>query len=93
VKKGINMAERFVTASGKDRDGDITRLCKAGEFWSPRSKVDAINDIDGRTHSYAVIWPDGKRTPVTVVNGSTGKYLRTDRDGTTHNNLRDLPDC
>ena len=27
-----------------------------------------------------------------TVSGATGKYLRTDRDDTTRNNLDDLPD-
>lgn len=87
------MAERQVTASGKDARGDITKLCKSGEYWSPRSKADAIADIDGKVHSYFVVWPDGKRTPVNVVDGPSGKYLRTTKDGSTSNNLQDLPDC
>lgn len=86
------MARRQVTRSGKDRDGDITSLCKPGEVWSPRSKRDAINDIESGTHSYYVSWPE-KTTEIRVVNGATGKYLRTDRDSTTRNNLDDLPDC
>lgn len=86
------MADRQVTASGK-KDGVITKLCKSGEFWSPRLKADAIQDIENGTHSYYVIWPDGKRTLVTVVSGPGGKYLRTLRDGSTRNNLEDLPDC
>lgn len=40
-----------------------------------------------------VRWLDGIRTEIRVVNGPTGKYLRTDRDQTSHNNLDDLPDC
>ena len=43
------MADRRVTATGKDSDGDITRLCNSGELWSPRSKADAVNDIENRT--------------------------------------------
>jgi hypothetical protein len=56
-------------------------------------KADAISDIELQVHTYAVIWPDGKRTPVRVVSGPSGKYLRTDRDATERNNLRDLPNC
>lgn len=85
--------ERQVTRSGKDGDGDITALCNPGTPWSPRRKADAIADIEGRRHRYFVDWSDGKRTEVHVVRGQTGKYLRTDRDGTTRNNLDDLPDC
>ena len=87
------MAERDVTQTGKDRDGDITRLCNPGEQWSPRSKAAAIRDIDDKVHSYFAVGPAGNRTPIHVVNGPTGKYLRTNWDGTERNNLDDLPDC
>ena len=39
------MADRQVTASGKDKDGDITKLCKSGEAWSSRLKADAIRVV------------------------------------------------
>lgn len=87
------MADRQVTRTGKDRDGDITALCNAGASWSPRKKWDAIDDIERRLQRYFVRWPEGRDTEIRVVNGPTGKYLRTDRDATTHNNLDDLPDC
>jgi hypothetical protein len=87
------MAERAVVQSGKNRDGDIISLCSPGQSWSPRLKQEAINDIESKTHSYYVPWSDGKKTPILVVNGASGKYLRTDRDQTTRNNLDDLPDC
>lgn len=86
------MARRQVTRSGKDRAGNITSLCKPGEAWSPRSSANCIADIEGGTHSYYVEWP-GKTTEIRVVQGENGKYLRTDRDTTTRNNLDDLPDC
>jgi len=86
------MADRRVTKTGKDRDGDITALCNDGQSWSPRSKRDSIADIENEQHTYHVQWPE-KRTEIRVVQGPTGKYLRTDRDTTTRNNLDDLPDC
>jgi hypothetical protein len=86
------MADREVTQTGKDRYGDITALCNSGSSWSPRSKADAIRDIESGDHTYHVKWPS-QRTEIRVVNGSTGKYLRTDRDNTTKNNLLDLPNC
>lgn len=86
------MADRAIYKSGKDRDGDITKLCSEGEYWSPRSKADAIHDIESGVHTYYVPWKSG-RTEIRVVNGPTGKYLRTDRDQTSKNNLDDLPDC
>lgn len=87
------MAERRVVKSKKDRDGDILGLCNSGEYWSPRSKRDAIIDIESSTHRYYVQWNDGIRTEINVVNGAHGKYLRTDKDNTTKNNLDDLLDC
>lgn len=87
------MAKRYVRATGKNTQGDITRLCNAGEFWSPRSKADAINDIEQNLHEYWVNWANAPETKIRVVSGPTGAYLRTDRDTTSRNNLDDLPDC
>jgi len=87
------MADRAVLKTGKDRNGDITKLCNAGQPWSPRSKANAIAEIESGLHRYYVPWAHGEPTFIRVVNGPTGKYLRTDRDQTTKNNLDDLPDC
>jgi hypothetical protein len=86
------MADREVSQTAKNDSGEITGLCKPGAWWSPRSKEDAIRDIDSGDHTYHVQWPE-KRTEIQVVDGKTGKYLRTNRDGTTRNNLFDLPNC
>jgi Protein of unknown function (DUF3892) len=86
------MADRRVTKSGKDKDGDITRLCNAGQSWSPRSKADAIDDIEDDRHSYYT-QEESYRSEVRVVDGANGKYLRTDADSTSRNNLDNLPDC
>lgn len=85
------MADRRVTHSGKNRDGDITAIGQPGQYWSPRASADAIRDIETGAHTYHVQWPE-KRTEIRVVQGAKGKYLRTDRDNTTRNNLDDLPD-
>lgn len=87
------MADRSVLRTQKDRDGDILALCNSQEYWSPRAKHDAISDIELNVHRYYVPWSDGKVTLIRVVNGPNGKYLRTDRDDTSRNNLDDLPDC
>jgi len=86
------LADRAVRQTRKNQDGDITALCDSNALWSPRGKRDAINDIETGTHTYFVPWKSG-RTEIRVVNGHHGKYLRTDRDNTSHNNLEDLPDC
>ena len=86
------MSKRYVSRTGKDQYGDITKLCQPGAYWSPRTKQSAITDIESGLYQYCVKWTD-KETAIRVVNGPTGKYLRTDRDSTTRNNLDDLPDC
>lgn len=89
------MADRPVRKTGKNNDGDITSLCNDGSSWSPVLKAQAIRDIETKTHTYHVPWQSG-RTEIRVVvdpSVSGGKYLRTDRDGTSRNNLDDLPDC
>lgn len=56
------------------------------------SSAQAISDIEARTHTYHVPWTTA-RTEITVIDGPTGKYLRTVRDGSSGNNLDDLPNC
>jgi hypothetical protein len=86
------MADRAVRQSRKNYRGDITALGDTGAGWSPLASEQIIREIEFGTHTYYVPWKSG-RTEVRVVNGSTGKYLRTDRDSTTKNNLDDLPPC
>ena len=87
------MADRRVTATGKDKDGDITKLCKTGEWWSPVGKATAINEIENGTHSYYVQDGSGNRADIHVVGSGTSKYLRTNADASSSNNLDNLPDC
>jgi hypothetical protein len=81
-----------VRKTGKNSDGDITSLCDDGASWSPRSQSNAIADIEAGTHTYHVPWKSS-RSEIHVVSGATGKYVRTQRDGSTGNNLDELPDC
>ena len=85
------MTERRVRQTAKDTQGDITALCHVGEAWSPRLKADAIDDIEGDIHRYYVE-EIAERAYVHVVNGPTGKYLRTTGDSPSGFNLGDLPD-
>ena len=87
------MADRPVRASKKDQDGDILALCNEGLAWSPRKNAEVINDIETKTHTYYVRWGSSGVTEIRVIDGPTGKYLRTDTDSTPKNNLDDLPDC
>ena len=87
------MATRQVSRSRKDRDGDILALCSSGQPWSPRQKQEAIDDIESRRHSYFVNVSGVGHVDIHVVRGPNGKYLRTDPDRTSRNNLDDLPEC
>lgn len=87
------MMDREVRQTKKDKDGDILALCYSGAPWSPRQKKDAISDIESKVYAYYVMLPGGARANIIVVLGVYGKYLRTDKDTTTKNNLDDLPDC
>ena len=84
------MANRRVTRTGKDYDGDITALC--GE-WGRASKREAIRDIEYGWHYYYVQDFYGRRAKVLVVTGPTGKYLRTDPNSLCSDNLDNLPNC
>lgn len=86
------MADRRVRKTRKDSDGDITALCNPDEYWSPSYKSDAISDIEKKRHTYYV-QDSGGRSDIHVVNGSNGKYLRTDPNGKSRDNLENLPDC
>jgi len=86
------MADRRVTKTGK-KNGDIASLCNAGEYWSPRSKVDAIADIEVGLHRYFVD-EAGHESDIEIVTTRSGtSYLKTDADETSKNNLSNLPDC
>ena len=84
------MADRRVTGTGKDRDGDITKLCGS---WGSATKTQAIEHIENGAHTYYVQQAGTSRVDVHVVKGPTGKYLRTDADPASKNNLDNLPDC
>lgn len=86
------MVERKVTGSKKDVSGNIVALCNLSEWWSPRFTIEAIDDIQEQFYSYYVI-VDGQKVDIKVINGPSGKYLRTDPDKTEMNNLDYLPDC
>jgi Protein of unknown function (DUF3892) len=83
------VADRRVTATGKDRDGVITKLCGP---WGKVSKAQAIDHIENGDHTYYV--QNGtRRTEILVITGVINRYLRTDADRSSADNLDNLPDC
>lgn len=84
------MAHRQVTRTGKDYYGDITSLCG---WWGSTGKAAAIREVESRLHSYYVQDRYGRTASVHVVNGRSGKYLRTDPNANCSDNLSSLPLC
>ena len=85
------MADLQVLNTEKAQDGDITAIC--GNWTIPKmSKAAAISEIERGVNRYYAVYGTAS-VWVRVVDGPTGKYLRTDADNTTRNNLLDLPDC
>jgi len=84
------MIERKVTNTRKDEKGRVIAICNPVEWWSPRSLAEVINDIEESFYKYYVII-EGHKILIKVANGAAEKYLRTDTDKTTKNNLEDLP--
>lgn len=70
------------------------RIQYIGGTWGKHSEAQAISNIESRLHSYYTTG-GGETANVTVVtHGPSGKkYLRTDRDTTTRDNLLSLPEC
>jgi hypothetical protein len=85
------MVDRRVKRAGKDEDGDITSIC--GD-WGNVTKATAITDLTPPVTNTCFVQDGlGRRADVQVVNGPTGKYLRTDPNSNCSDNLDNLPDC
>jgi hypothetical protein len=88
---------RVVTQSRKGPDGGITALCNPTEYWSPRSKEDAVNDIDSGNVAYTINVPGREGVDIRVADDATGKRLITNSTApagadATHD-LSALPGC
>ena len=71
-----------------NHDG-ITHVGGAGWLWS----VDeVVRSIESKTNTFFVR-STNSRSDVGVVNGPTGKYLRTYANGQWNDNLLSLPEC
>ncbi len=86
------MADREVTHTIKSKKGDISALCNSTAIWNPKLKSMAILEIEDNIHRYFVKIEDDEVDIHVVTDRLKGKYLRTDPDKTTSNNLHDLPD-
>ena len=78
-----------IIRDGSDPDRRIDSV--GGSDWTKPENV-VIEEIDNRTESYFVD-VNGNHVEVEVAEREGVKYLRTDADQTTENNLLSLPDC
>lgn len=86
-----------ITHTAKGGNQDILALCNKAQNWSV-SKYQAIREIEAAGKPYADKSPYyteymGQKAAVVVVVNNDKKYLRTDPDKTTKNNLLVLSDC
>lgn len=87
------MADRQITATRRDEDGDITHLCNEGASWSPVTKADAIEDIEADPPLHRSLVKSGNdEVDIIVVHRGSGVYLRTEPDLSKADNLDNLPD-
>jgi hypothetical protein len=78
-----------IVPDSSDPDRRIDAVGGAG--WQ-KSEDDVIEEIDGGRESYFVE-VGGEKVDVVVAERGDTKYLRTDPDKTTANNLLSLPPC
>jgi hypothetical protein len=87
------MADLQVTCITKPhpatRHEGITHLGGSGWRWAV---AQVIQSIEARTNTFYTS-VSGVRAKVEVVQGPTGKYVRTHRDGRPTDNLLELPQC
>lgn len=83
------MARRVITHSRRYRDR-VVAVGNPDEWWSPRSVVDVMIDIERQAHTYHVLGPDG-RTIRIVLGGNTGGITAPGPDGIDL--LGNLPLC
>lgn len=87
------MTARKVTGCKQDTDGDIIAICNYDEHWSPRLKDQVIEDIESKNFEYYVQSIEGQKTILRIINGISGKYLRSTHDSSSPCNLNNLPVC
>ncbi len=91
------MADMRVTCINKQPRQDpyegITHLggVAAGVRWR-WTRQQVIRSIEDKTNTFYTL-ENGNRGDIGVVDGSSGKYLRTYADGKWNDNLLALPEC
>ena len=70
------------------------RIQAIGGTWGKHSENDAIYNIEHRLHSYYTTGGGQTANVIVTTHYPSGKkYLKTDADSTTKDNLLSLPEC
>jgi hypothetical protein len=93
------MARQVHCVNKRDRQDPYERILhiggvEGGTRWK-RSQTDAIADVERDARSYYVARPQHNDTVWVIVRVSRfgNKYLTTEADGESQNNLLSLPEC
>jgi hypothetical protein len=80
-----------ITCIVPDSSDPGNRIDEVGGSGWTKSEDTVISEIDGGAEYY--VEESGKRVDVVVMDDKSPRYLRTDPDETTQNNLLSLPTC
>ena len=69
----------------------ITHLGNAAAGWK-WTRAQVITSIEDKSNTFFTL-VQGNRGNIGVVDGTSGKYVRTYRDGEWNDNLLSLPEC
>ena len=87
------MANRQVTHAHRDNQGDIRGVCwKDSDGLRYTASADVINDIEAGTHGYYVAEAAPSVWVLVRMRGGI-KFITTEADATSKNNLDNLPAC
>lgn len=87
------MPDRQVTHAHRDDQGDILGLCwKHSDGLKYTTRADVIAHIEAATHRYYVA-EEAPSVWVLVRSRGGVKYITTEADSTSKNNLDNLPAC
>lgn len=87
------MAKQITCINKIDRNNPYERITHVGGTWGKITQQDAIRQIESRAESFYVSVRGHSVWVVVAVSRFGNKYLKTEPDGDTPDNLLSLPEC